>query len=91
MPLTVRARVKNGRLVLDEPTHLPEGTEVELSTARTDDGWMLDQERSAELQARVEAADRGDLVPAARVLGLLRRRSRAVVTSSGSKRRQPGK
>jgi hypothetical protein len=30
---TVRARVKNGRLVLDEPTVLPEGTEVELVPA----------------------------------------------------------
>lgn len=28
MPL--RARVKNGRLVLDEPTELPEGSEIEL-------------------------------------------------------------
>jgi hypothetical protein len=29
---TVEARVKNGRLVLDEPTHLPEGQVVELVT-----------------------------------------------------------
>jgi hypothetical protein len=28
--LTVRACVRNGRLVVDEPTDLPEGTEVEL-------------------------------------------------------------
>jgi hypothetical protein len=28
--MTVRARVTNGRLVVDEPTDLPEGTEVEL-------------------------------------------------------------
>jgi hypothetical protein len=28
--MTLRARVKNGRLVLDEPTTLPEGSEVEL-------------------------------------------------------------
>jgi hypothetical protein len=28
--MTLRARVKNGRLVLDEPTQLPEGAEVEL-------------------------------------------------------------
>jgi hypothetical protein len=27
---TLRARVQNGRLVLDVPTDLPEGTEVEL-------------------------------------------------------------
>jgi hypothetical protein len=28
--LPLKAHVKNGRLVLDEPTELPEGTEVEL-------------------------------------------------------------
>lgn len=28
--MSLRARVKDGRLVLDEPTALPEGTEVEL-------------------------------------------------------------
>ena len=28
--MTPKARVKAGRLVLDEPTDLPEGTEVEL-------------------------------------------------------------
>lgn len=28
--MTLRAHVKNGRLVLDEPTTLPEGAEVEL-------------------------------------------------------------
>ncbi len=28
--ISVRARVRNGRLVLDEPTDLPEGTVVEL-------------------------------------------------------------
>jgi hypothetical protein len=33
--LTVRARVKNGRLVLDEPTDLPEGAEVQLAAERT--------------------------------------------------------
>ncbi len=44
---TVRARVKNGRLVLDEPTDLPEGTEVELLTA--DDIDELDPEERAKL------------------------------------------
>jgi hypothetical protein len=32
----LKARVKNGRLVLDEPTDLPEGTEVDLVPA---DWW----------------------------------------------------
>jgi hypothetical protein len=47
----LRARVRNGRLVLDEPTNLPEGAEVELVPA--DD---LDDEERAELnQSLVEA------------------------------------
>ena len=28
--MTLKARVKAGRLVVDEPTDLPEGTEIEL-------------------------------------------------------------
>jgi hypothetical protein len=36
--MTVRARVKNGRLVVDEPTDLPEGTEVELAPVDDDLG-----------------------------------------------------
>ena len=42
----LRARVENGRLYLDEPTELPEGTELELVV--DDDGDDLtDQERQA--------------------------------------------
>ena len=36
MPL--RARVKNGRLLLDEPTELPDGTEVNLAVLDDDLG-----------------------------------------------------
>ena len=34
---TLKAEVKNGRLVLDEPTDLPEGTVIQLDVARTAD------------------------------------------------------
>ena len=34
---TLRAEVKNGRLVLDEPTRLPEGTVLEFAAADADD------------------------------------------------------
>jgi len=44
---TVRAHVKNGRLVVDEPTGLPEGTEVELLPV--DDVDELDPEDRANL------------------------------------------
>jgi hypothetical protein len=71
--LTVRARVKNGRLVLDEPTDLPEGTEVQL--ASTDD--ELDDEERARLHAALDAADdelrAGKGIPGERIVGALRR------------------
>lgn len=69
--LTVRARVKNGRLVVDEPTDLPEGTEVELGTME-DEPWELSREQHAELEARIANAGRGDFVPAAEVFARLR-------------------
>jgi hypothetical protein len=37
MQHALKARVRNGRLVLDEPTDLPEGAEVELVPADSDD------------------------------------------------------
>ena len=40
----VKARVRNGRLVLDEPTDLPEGAEVTLSI--TDEDEPDDEERA---------------------------------------------
>ena len=71
--LTVRARVKNGRLVLDEPTDLPEGTEVEL--ASIDD--ELDDEDRARLHAALDAADdelrAGKGIPGERIVAAPRR------------------
>jgi hypothetical protein len=49
MVLTMKARVRRGRLVLDEPTDLPEGSEVELVVA--DEGDELDDEDRARLHA----------------------------------------
>ena len=67
----LKARVRNGRLVLDEPTNLPEGSEVELMPA--DD---MDDEERAELNrsldesmAQVEA---GDVVDGREFLASLR-------------------
>lgn len=51
---TLKARVCNGRLALDEPTDLPEGTEVELTVA--DDGDDLDAEERAALHSALEEA-----------------------------------
>jgi hypothetical protein len=71
--MSVRARVRNGRLVVDEPTDLPEGTEVDLApVVAADEAWALTPEESAELRSRMAAADRGELVPAAEVFAKLR-------------------
>lgn len=73
MAMTVRARVKNGRLTLDEPTDLPEGAEVELvAKADDDEDWHLTDEDVAELQRSIAQADHGEVVPADVVLRELR-------------------
>ena len=71
MPL--RARVRNGRLLLDEPTELPDGTEVNLAVLDDD----LDDEDRARLHAALEASEEefkaGQGIPAAEVIAELRR------------------
>jgi hypothetical protein len=52
MGLTLKARVRSGRLIMDEPVDLPEGTEVELVLA--DDGDSLREEDRARLHAALE-------------------------------------
>jgi hypothetical protein len=44
--MTLKARVRGGRLVVDEPTNLPEGTEVELLPLDPGD-WLDDGDRAA--------------------------------------------
>ena len=44
--MTLKARVKAGRLVVDEPTNLPDGTEVELPPLDPGD-WLDDTDRAA--------------------------------------------
>ena len=50
----LKAQVKNGRLVLDEPTDLPEGAEVTL--AITDDEEDLTDADRAELRAELQTS-----------------------------------
>ena len=52
-----RVRVCNGRLILDVPTTLPEGSEVELTASRVDDLGDLDDEERRRLLAQIAAAD----------------------------------
>lgn len=56
--MTLKARVLNGRLVVDEPTDLPEGTEVDL--VLLDPGDWLDEDDRAALH-RALAASRADV------------------------------
>ena len=69
-----RARVVQGRLVMDEPCELPEGTEFELVVA--DDGDDMDEAERAALEDSIEKAleeaRSGALVPADEVLRKLR-------------------
>jgi hypothetical protein len=67
----VRARVRNGRLVVDEPTDLPEGSEVDLAVL-DDEAWDLSPGKHAELKARLASSDPAKAIPAADVLARLR-------------------
>ena len=75
----VKAHVKNGRLVLDEPTDRPEGMVVELvplDEVLAQGGDYLDDEERKALHAEIEAsiveADAGKVVDADVVLAELR-------------------
>ncbi len=61
---TWKARVVNGRLVLDEATALPEGTELELIPASMLDPSPLTREEEDGLIAALAAVKRGETVSA---------------------------
>jgi hypothetical protein len=72
--MTLKARVYNGRLVVDEPTDLPEGTEVDLLPLDPGD-WLSAVDRDAlhrALAASQEDIEAGRLVDAEEVLRELR-------------------
>ena len=72
--MTLKARVHNGRLVVDEPTELPEGTEVALLPLDPGD-WLDPDDRAAlhrALDASQEDIEAGRLVDAEEVLRELR-------------------
>ncbi len=74
--MTIKACVRAGRLLVDEPTDLPEGTEVELLPLDPGD-WLDEADRAALHEALRESnADlaAGNLVDAAEVLKELRSR-----------------
>jgi len=72
----LRARVKNGRLVLDEPTTLPDGTVVDLVLDDEGDD-LTDEDREALHQALTrahESIEKGNFRPAPAMLDELRSR-----------------
>jgi hypothetical protein len=72
----VRATVRNGRLVVDEATDLPEGTVLDLVV--DDEGDKLDAPQRQALDASssrsIEQAGRGEVAPASKILSELRDR-----------------
>jgi hypothetical protein len=72
--MTLKARVQQGRLFLNEPTKLPEGTEVDLLPLDPGD-WLDPGDRAAlhrALAASQEDVEAGRLVDAEEVLRELR-------------------
>ena len=73
---SIKARVREGRLILDEPTDLPEGTEIEMLPL--DPGDWLDETDRAALHEALRQSDAdiaaGRLVDAEEVLRELRSR-----------------
>ncbi|MEZ4337361.1 MAG: hypothetical protein R3B82_12125 [Sandaracinaceae bacterium] len=74
----VRATVEKGRLVVDEPTTLPDGTVLELVI--DDEGDELDERQRAALDAAISEslrqADLGQTTPGEEILAKLRARRR---------------
>lgn len=72
--MTLKARVRGGRLIVDEPTDLPDGTEVELLAL--DPGDWLDEADRAALHAALRESDvdvaAGRLVEADEILATLK-------------------
>jgi hypothetical protein len=72
--MTLKARVRKGRLVVDEPTDLPEGTEIDLLPLDPGD-WLDDDDRAALHRALVASGadiEAGRLTDANEVLRELR-------------------
>lgn len=72
--MTLKARVHNGRFVVDEPTELPEGTEVDLLPLDPGD-WLEPDDRATlhrALAASQEDIEAGRLIDAEEVLRELR-------------------
>ncbi len=74
----LKALVKNGRLVLDEPTDLPEGKEVELVMVDDDEFEPGEKERLLQaIEDGIEDIERGDYVDGMEFIAQLRAKREA--------------
>ncbi|WP_437564916.1 MULTISPECIES: hypothetical protein [unclassified Sorangium] len=77
--LPLKASVRNGRLILDEPTELPEGAVVDLVAIGGDKLDELDDDEREALHAALAEGiaqdDAGDTVDAEEVIAHLRARA----------------
>ena len=76
--MSLKAKVHNGRLVLDEPTNLPEGAIVELEPVDADD--LDDEDRKRLHQALADSEEdvhAGHVYPIDAVLAEVRQRRAA--------------
>lgn len=74
--MTLKARVKAGRLIVDGPTNLPEGTEVELLPLDPGD-WLDEESRAALHKALLDSEEdrkAGRVIDANAILRELRSR-----------------
>ena len=73
----LKAHVKNGRIIVDEPVDLPDGAEIRVYLYDASTDSLSAEERAALEQALARSlaeADAGDLVDANEVLAELQRR-----------------
>ena len=72
----LRAYVKSGRLVLDEPTTLPDGTVIDLVADDDGDDLTHDERRALHeaLSTSWQSAEAGNLRPGSAILDELRQR-----------------
>ena len=74
--MTLKAHVKNGQLVLDEPAELPEGMKVRVQLYNPEGDDLNDEDRAAlhrSLERGIAQADAGQLIDADEVLTELER------------------
>jgi hypothetical protein len=76
--MSIRAKVSSGRIIVDEPTLLPEGTTLNLVV--DDEGDALDDNEREALNARLlagwQSAQAGRVRPASELLAELRSKHR---------------